>query len=167
MIFLQAFFYRETKSIFLLKMISSVLFGIIIGIIIYIAIVQPYAYNTCLFSSGSCVKIKYKKKNNTALIHVLPEGKTVWFNGRDVLLYGEPTGNVCDDSLEPAYAFDLKTDTPKGYVCAKSLTEIKKLYEAEPDQYITTRHPGSIGMANLIDIMVANNIISIDHHGVT
>lgn len=142
----------------------DVIFGIIIGIIIYIAVVHPYAYNTCLLSNGSCVKIKYKKKNdNTALIHILPEGKTVWFNGRDVLLYGEPTGQVCESPSEPVYVFDLKTDTPKGYVCVKALEKISKLYKDVPEQYIFTRYNTSIGMANLIDILVANDIISIDH----
>jgi hypothetical protein len=142
----------------------DIIFGIIIGIIVYIAIIHPYAYNTCLFSSGSCVKIKYQtKNNNTALIHILPEGKTVWFNGRDVLLYGEPIGQVCEGSFEPVYVFDLKTDTPKGYVCAKALEKIKKLYEDAPEQYLYIRSNASIGMANLIDILVSNNIISIDH----
>lgn len=141
----------------------EVVLGIIVGLVIYVTVVYPYAYNTCLFSSGSCVKIKYKKKNNTVLMRVLPEGKTVWFNGRDVLLYGEPTGHVCEGSLEPVYVFDLKTDSPKGYLCARSLGKIEELYQNEPYQYINTRHRASIGMANVIDIMVAHGIISLEH----
>jgi hypothetical protein len=105
----------------------------------------------------------YKKKDNTVLMHVIPGGKTVWFDGRDVLLYGEPTGRVCEGSSEPAYVFDLKTDTPKGYLCAKPLSEVKLLYSNVPDQYIYTRHYSSIGMTNLIDIMVSKGVISLDH----
>lgn len=142
----------------------EIIFGIIIGIIIYSSIVQPYAYNTCLLNSESCVKIMYKTKLNTVLMHIIPEGKTVWFNGRDILLYGEPTGRICeDDTTEPVYVFDLKTDTPKGYLCAKSLVEVQEIYKDSPSKYISVRNTGSIGIANLVDIMVSKDIISLDH----
>lgn len=137
--------------------------GVAIGVLVYISLIQPYAYSTCLLDSGSCLKIKYKKKGNTALLRIIPQGYTVWFDGRDALLYGEPTGQVCPGDTETAFVFDLKTDTPKGYLCVKSLDKVKELYSNEKEQVLMVRQESRMGMANLIDIMVLKGVISLNH----
>lgn len=96
---------------------------------------------------------------------MMPTGYWVWFDGRDIYLYGEPTGRVCpDEGFESVYVYDTLTRKPLGYKCVLSLDKVKKLYEEKkaPDQYIFIRDPPkSMNMYDALNALYERDIIVI------
>lgn len=141
-------------------MLSTIL-GIIVGVVVYVIIVEPWATKTCLLNSQDCVKVKYKTKNGTLLAYETTSGKYVWFDGNEILLYGQPVGSQCDAPYQSAYVWDLKSKEPKGYLCAKSIDDILEIYKDEPYQYFSKRTVGTYDLVDLVNVMMDRKLLKI------
>jgi hypothetical protein len=149
-----------------LKMLSSILLGIFCGIIFYVMVVHPWGIKTCLINSYDCLKVQYQQKNGTVLAHEITQNVYIWFDGKDVLLYGQPTGQICESDTEPVFVWDLKTNEQKGYLCAKPLKEVLLLYSQEPVQYFSFKTNTRVAdLADIIDIMIDKQIIGSHIYG--
>lgn len=139
-----------------------VLIGTLVGVIVYVKIVRPFASNTCLVDSHRCINLEYQTTGNTALIHDLSSGRHIWFVGDDILLYGEPTGRICDDGHDAAYVWNLSTNEPKGYICSSPVDVIKQRYYSNaPVGYMSIKTKGTLDMFGMVNELIDRNVISI------
>lgn len=139
----------------------SILLAIVAGLVLYYGILREYFVNTCLIRPWECIRIEYTHKDNTVLVYEKDSGNYVWFDGRDILLYGEPTGRVCDDPYESVYVWDLVQNKAKGYACAKPIDEVKDIYEQYPTQYISLKYPGTLSITDLVNALISRGIIQL------
>lgn len=138
----------------------EILLGIILGALVFISVITPWARATCLFDKGKCVGVEYQTKDNSVLAHVAPSGKYIWFDGKELMLFGEPTGNICEDpGTTPAYVMDTKSGVPRGYRCTKPLEEIKEYYKNTPSHTLFVRGNGSMGINEVVNELLRNRII--------
>ena len=116
----------------------------LVAIIMYQFIIKPYLLEPmCLIDTQSCLKIEYQRFQNSVLIHMIPTGYWIWFDGKDILIYGDPTGRVCKyEGFDSVYVYDVSTRKILGYMCAKSLSEVKDFYKRQnaPLEYIFKRN---------------------------
>lgn len=135
--------------------------GLFLGVIVY-GFIRPIAVNTCLINSDSCVRIEYRKKNDTALIRDKESGKYIWFIGNAVLLYNEPTGRVCDAPNESAYVLDLVTNKPRGYLCVEPISLVKaKYYSNVSVQNLVLKTRETLDLFNMVNALIDNGVIKI------
>ena len=137
----------------------DVIIGLGLGIICYKTFLEPVALQSCLVDSENCVRVLYKKKNNTVLCKELRSGKVIWYNGRDVLLYNESTGRLCPDPYSPTYVWNLVTNTPRGYLSAKNLREVENIYQNQPWSSISIKVDGTIDLIGLINFLIDQRVI--------
>lgn len=142
-------------------MAFEIIIGIILGIVIYLSLIKPWLIQTCLINSKKCIKINYKQKDNSLLIHIVPTGKTIWFDGKDILIYNEPTGKICENNSQPVYVWDTKINKEKGYLCAKTLKEVNLFYKNYPTQYISIKTDKTLNMFDIINHFIDLGIISV------
>lgn len=109
--------------------------AIILGIIFTLTIVSPKILKpNCFLDTNSCSSIKYRRKDNTALIQIIPDNIYMWYNGKYLFIYGSPES--CPDiNTEPVFMLQ-KDGVLLGYGCINKLEDVKKLYSKEEDQYI-------------------------------
>jgi hypothetical protein len=147
------------------KLISMVL-GVLVGVVVFISMVRPWLKKTCLIDTDGCVKIRYQKKDNSVLVHVAPSGKVVWFDGKEILLYNEPTGRICDTG-DPAYVWTTPSEkethtVPQGYMCAKSLKDVEKFYDGVEPQFAFMRSGGPpLGIFDILNHLSDLNVIDL------
>lgn len=127
-------------KILLLQIIILIL-GIAVGFAFTTKVLAPkFLLPKCFLETNSCVSIQYQRMDNTALIQVYPENYFLWYNGRYLFVYGEPTTRECPDlATEPVYMADLRSKTVKGYGCITPLEEVRKIYDKSPTEYIFYR----------------------------
>lgn len=138
----------------------------LVAIIVYQFIVKPYILEpSCLIDTQSCLKIQYQRVQNSVLVHMIPTGYWVWFDGKDILIYGDPTGRVCkDEDFESVYVYDVSTRKILGYMCAKPLSQVKDFYKRHnsPIEYIFKRKFGeNFNIYDVINLLADKNIINI------
>lgn len=139
-----------------------IIIGIAIGIVIYTTIIRPFAIKTCLINSEKCITLEYQQKGNTALIHDISTGHHILFTGNSILLYGEPTGKICESGGEPTYVWDIATSKPKGYLCSKSIQSIKNLYYNDiPVHTLKIKTYGTLDIYDMINTLIDRKIIKI------
>jgi hypothetical protein len=130
----------KVMEIFLIKLI--VLIGaIVLGVLATTKIIEPkILYPNCFTETNSCVGLSFRRKDNTALIQVYPQNYYLWYNGKYLFVYGEPTSRSCaDTTTDPVYMADLKSGSVMGYGCIAPITEIQKLYEDQAEEYMFYR----------------------------
>jgi hypothetical protein len=137
----------------------NIIIGITLGIICYVGFFEPLAYSTCLVDPENCTKVFVKTKGSTALIRETQSGKVVWFNGRDIFLFNETVGLFCEEPSEPTFVWNLSTNTPRGYLCTRSLTEVESLYSNEPEQIFAIRAKGTISIIEMVNFLLQNNVL--------
>ena len=145
----------------------------IIGISLYFLVFRNVLKSYNLLDTNKSLKIKYQQYLNSVLINAIGSEYWIWFDGKDVLVYGIPTGRICNDSYctgsdscktkddeesckndkddcrwekyEPVYIYDTTVNKPIGYQCAKPLYEIKSFYccKNAPDEYIFVSNPNN------------------------
>jgi hypothetical protein len=138
----------------------------LVSIIVYQFIIKPYILEPmCLIDTQSCLKIQYQSFENSVLVHMIPTGYWVWFDGKDILIYGE-TGRVCkDEGFQSVYAYDVSTRKIIGYMCAKSLSEVKDFYKRQnsPKEYIfKKKFKDNFDVYDVINLLADQKIISIN-----
>lgn len=141
--------------------IFALVIGASLGLITYASVVRPLAVATCLIESEACVLVRYKKKGSTVLIEIPTSNVSIWFDGKDALLYGEPTGKTCDGKWESVYVFDLSLNRPRGYLCAEPLKDVDAMYHEIPWSAFPLRTEKTLNMVDVINAFIDQDIISI------
>lgn len=140
----------------------DLIIGVVCGIIIYVLIIYDWAEKTCLINSHECVKIRFQHINGTALINDMVSGTHIWFDGKDALLYGEPTGKICEKHYDSVFVWDIEKNKPRGYLCAKSLDTVKRIYKDSPIHYISHKSISTLKFLDLINLLMDLGIIYIN-----
>lgn len=121
---------------------------IVLAMICAFAVYQFYIKNKVLkplgfIETNSTLQIRYRRYGNSVLVHMLPTGFWVWFDGTEILIYGEPTGALCkDEGYEAVYVYDVATRKVIGYRCAHDIDTVQKFYDDKniPVEYIFERN---------------------------
>jgi len=140
--------------------------AILLAVVIYQFIIKRYVLEPlCFIGTNKCMKIEYQQYENSVLVHMIPSGYWVWFDGKDILVYGEPTGKVCkDEGYESTYVYDVSARKVIGYMCAKDLTQVKAFYERQKasKQYIFKKNVSvDFNVYDLINLLANEKIINI------
>jgi len=158
--------------------IIAILFGLAIHfLVIRDKVLKPLS----LINTNNSLKIQYQQYLNSVLIYVLESQYWIWFDGKDVLVYGLPTGRICNDSYcagedgsckdlsekdcrgkknctwekyEPVYIYDTTVNKAIGYQCAKPIYEIQSFYccKKARKEYIFIPNPNKKQLS-MLDIM--------------
>lgn len=140
-----------------------IIVAILSAYIFYVFIVKPFfLVKTCLIDTDMCLRLEYFRYKDTVLLHAQPTGYWVWFDGKNIMIYGEPTGRVCDTTSEPVYMYDTKANKISGYACVKTLTEVQKFYKNIKPEFIYVHDPDiNYNVYDLINMLVKRKIISL------
>lgn len=95
--------------------------------------IKPFLWKSCL-TGNECIMAWYKRFKNSVLIR-LKANVYVWFDGRDVLLYGTHHDRACPENSSTAFVWDVKTGSPKGILCSRPVAEVKNMYASIPRQW--------------------------------
>ena len=95
-----------------------------------------------------------------------PTGFWLWYNGNKAFLYGQNTGNVCNDpNFETAYVID-KSGVTSGYECINKLDLVKNYYSSRGKQqfaYIRTKTDvNNFNVYDVLNYFSDKNIIKIN-----
>lgn len=144
--------------------IWTIVISILCALIFYQLIVKTYFLEKlCFIDTNSCARIKYQTYQNSVLVNIQPTGYWIWFDGKNILIYGEPIGNICKDfGYEPAYMYDVKNRKVIGYRCATSLNIVKKFYNNVPFNYIFNKNTKNMDVYDVINFLAEKNIININ-----
>ena len=132
-----------------------ILLAIATAYVIYRGIIDPHILNPlCLTDSNNCVQLSYYKYNNSILVNMQPTGFWVWYNGNKAFLYGQNTGNVCNDpNFETAYVID-KSGVTNGYECINKLDLVKNYYSSRGEQqFVYIRTETNVNNFNVYDVL--------------
>jgi len=148
----------------LITRIWIIVIAILFGFSIFELLIVPYLKSKCIIYTNSCIQIQYQQIDNSVLVHMIPTGWWVWFDGKQVLIYGEPTGRVCNDGFEAVFVYDVQQKKEIGYLCAKSLTDVQDFYKNAPYQYIYNRTDTSnFNVYSMINFLADKRIINLDY----
>lgn len=137
--------------------------AILSAYIFYVFIAKPYfLVKSCLLDTNSCLRIKYLRYNDSVLVNIQPTGYWVWFDGKNLFIYGEPTGRICDTTSEPVYVYNTQTRKVAGYACVKTLKEVQTFYAKAKEEFIYVPNPGTnFSVYDLINILSEREIITL------
>lgn len=140
--------------------------SLLLAFIIYHLVVKPYILTPLSFiNTSTALQIQYQQYGNSVLVHILPTGYWIWFDGKDIIVYGEPSGRVCkDQGYDSVYVYDVIKKKVSGYMCAKDLEEVKKLYNDKNSkiQYIFKRKfKSDFDVYDVINLLSDRRIINI------
>jgi hypothetical protein len=119
----------------------------------------------CFIDTNSSLQIEYRKYGNSVLVHMIPTGFWVWFDGNEIFIYGEPTGRMCtDEGYEAVYVYDVSTQKVIGYQCAYNIDKVQEFYDQKnvPVEYIFERNfDRDFDVYDLINYLADKRIISL------
>lgn len=140
-----------------------VFIAVVLGFVLYVFAVQPLLTRMCILDTQRALNISYQQYQNSVLVHTLPLGLWVWFDGRDVFVYGLPTGRLCEnEEFEPAYMIDASKNEVLGWTCARNIKEVVKFYEGIPKQYLFKYKPSvHFNVYDLINLLADERIITL------
>ena len=144
-----------------------IILAVVVAYVIYQKIVEPKILQPyCLINTNTCLRIRYRRYKNSVLVHMQPTGFWVWFDGKDVLIYGEPTGRLCmDDKYDTVYVYDVSVNKVIGYRCAKKISEVQQFYDSKkaPVEYLYQRHfKSNFDVYDLINFLADRGIINLN-----
>ena len=120
----------------------------------------------CLINSNECMEIEYWTLGNSVIAHMQPTGYWIWYNGESIFVFGEPTGQLCEDTnFETAYVVDIVKNEILGYECVMHLEDILKYYQAQGSEpkflfkRITRDQWSTFNIYDLVNVLIDNNII--------
>jgi len=156
--------------------------AILIGLSIHFLVIRDKVLKPLsLIDTYKSLKIQYQQYLNSVLIYVIQSQYWIWYDGKDVLVYGLPTGRICNDSYctgnkesctdksekdcisdkectwekyEPVYIYNTTVNKAVGYQCAKPLYEIQSFYccKKARKEYIFIPNPNNKQLT-MLDIM--------------
>lgn len=129
--------------------------------------VKPWVLEPlCLINSNECMEIEYWTLENSVIAHMQPTGYWIWYNGENVYVFGEQTGQLCEDpNYEPAYVIDVVKNEILGYECVMPIEDILKYYTSQGSETkylfkrITQDQWSTFNVYDLINTLIDNNII--------
>lgn len=143
----------------------AIVMGIFLAFVVFQLLIKPNLSRLALINTSNALQIQYQQYQNSVLVHMIPTGFWVWFDGRYVMIYGEPTGRLCTDvGYDPVYVYDVKTRQDTGYVCADALERVKEFYNQKkiPIQYIfEKKFDPNFNVYDMINLLSDRAIITI------
>lgn len=144
--------------------IWTIVIAVLIAFSIAILVIKPFVLEPlCIIDTDKCLQIEYWQYNTTVLAHIQPTGYWVWFNGENMLIYGQPTGRLCSDlGYAPAYLYDIRLQKVLGYVCVIDLEQVQSFYKEKnvKAQYIFKKNPSpNFDAYDLLTLFIKDKII--------
>lgn len=99
-----------------------------IGILLYFVLLRPLARETCLFDNPDCIRLFKRQMGDAFLVDIPNTGETLWYNGKDLVAYNIPSGDVCNVG-EPGYAW---MEGERGFFCVKPLASVRQIFSHQP-----------------------------------
>ncbi len=142
----------------------SVVIAVIGAIIFSLYFLRPFVLEPLsLVDTNSNVQISYQQIQNSILVNMKPTQYWWWFNGRNIYVYGLPTGRLCEDENEkyqPAFVIDTAENRMIGYQCIIKLENLQNYYKNAPVQYIYVKSKKSnYNIYDAINLLVSKNVI--------
>ena len=141
------------------------------ALVFVVFILKPLVFEPmCLLNSNSCLEIEYWTLQNSVIAHAIPTGYWIWFNGSNVYVFGEPTGQICppeNQKFEPAYVVDLQKNEILGYECVMHIEDILTYYQEQGSEkrYVFEHIPkeewDTFNIYDMINVLVDHNVIYI------
>jgi hypothetical protein len=144
----------------------SVVIAVIGAIIFSLYFLRPFALEPLsLVDTNSSVQISYQQIQNSVLVNMAPTQYWWWFNGRNIYIYGLPTGRLCEvenEKYQPVFVIDPAENRMVGYQCIIKLDDLKNYYKNAPIQYIYTKpNKTNYNVYDAVNLLVSRNIISL------
>ena len=137
----------------------AIIMGVLLGIVVYVFFVYPALLSSPLINTNKSLEISYQQIDNSLLIQ-MTTGYWIWFDGKDALLYGQPTGRDCDDGYQSVFVIDISSGNKLGYMCATELTKVMGYYEKQPVNRIYTKDVG-LDAIQIINLFLEKGIITV------
>ena len=150
--------------------IFIVIIAILSAYVFYNYIVEPnILYPLCLIGTNNCIQIEYFVINNSVLIHMIPTGFWIFYDGaRYAYTYGHNYMKTCEDitKFEPAYVTDLQNKVKKidGYKCIQTLSSVLKYFEENTEKkflYYRSKDPNNFDIYDVLNYLNSKKIINL------
>ena len=152
--------FLENLKIFSEKTFVIIL-GIIFGYILYTILLKNPFEKYCFTNTNSCLSLKYWKKDNSLFGNVIGSNYNFWFNGKNVYVFGQNTGNTCVlEDYESVYVIDVVNKKILGYECIVNLETIQNFYLNQNIQEETIYMKSQNDIFNVMNNLNKQNIIS-------
>ena len=123
----------------ILIILLTLVVGIAAGSLFYFKLFQPQVLEKlCLVNGTSCAYMSYYNYNNSALIHMEPEGYWLWWDGNYAYVWDTAATIECPNEgnlyFQPAYQvppYAQPTSTELKKVCISSIEDMIFMYENE------------------------------------
>lgn len=119
---------------------------------VYRGFVVPLVFpKLCIGGYGVCATLSYQSQDNAALVHVMEQSMTVFFNGQRAFMYPIPSRTnvpVCGKDRVLAYAVNRVTGELMFHQCAPKLEQVEALFVDSPRHEIVhplERRGGGVG----------------------
>jgi len=144
----------------------SVVIAVIGAILFSLYFLRPFVLEPLsLVDTNSNVQISYQQIQNSVLVNMAPTQYWWWFNGRNIYVYGLPTGRLCEDEnkkYQPAFVIDTAENRVTGYQCIIKLEDLKSYYKNTPMQYIYVQpKKTNYNIYDAINLLVSRGVITI------
>lgn len=141
-----------------------IIIAIMSAILFTLYVVEPLVLEPlCFTNTNNCLKISYQLFENSVLFHMIPTGYWVWFNGKYLYVYGEPTGQQCEDSAyQVSYVVDTYANKILGYQCTARLEDIQSFYNNQKSdmKYLFMRSdPEKTNVFNVFNMLLDKGIV--------
>ena len=158
-----------------------IIFGILIGFLLYTYLVRPALVSSCFLETDNCVKISYRSYGNSALAQIEPEGYWLWFNGNKAYIYLPDTDNkICTaEDFVPAYVVSSTTEwqKPDSVQCIMDKKRIIEFYEKNgvkervlyakakivPVSFGQIPNPPQFSYLDVLNLLGSKNIINLEN----
>jgi len=137
----------------------AIIMGILVGIVAYVFIIYPALCRTPIINTNRALEIRYQQIDNSLLIQ-MTTGYWIWFDGKDALLYGQPTGRECDDGYDSVFVMDIASGNKLGYMCATELTKVMEYYKDKGINYMYVKDVG-LDAIQIINLFLEKGIITV------
>ena len=99
-----------------------------LGLLLYHLFFRPIGQATCLFDDPNCLRLKKRQMGDAFLVDIPDSGETLWYNGKELVAYNLPTGDVCNVG-DPGYAW---LEGKRGFFCVKPLAAVRAILSGRP-----------------------------------
>lgn len=153
------------KEYSFVKRLWVVITAIVFAWVLFIFLVKPKILEPmCLINTNNCIQIEYQKYKNSVLIHLLPLGNWIWFDGKNIIVYGEPTGKVCNDpNYESAYVINTDLQKIEGYICSLKISKVINFYNDKKSKkeyiYKRSKKNKTYNVYDVMNILINKKII--------
>lgn len=149
--------------VYLIVIILTIFLSIAAAYSLFRGMIHSWLKENC-FMDSNCNIIRYYRINNSALIYVQNYGYVIWFNGINIFIYGESTGEQCNTGYEPAYEYMYPETGPRAYKCVESLENVRKFYENNTKLEELKYNPknfNSFGVSDVLNLLQSAGVITL------